>query len=187
MKMKSEPTKPSVPTHEWKFPKQEALTNELASVFHSQWQAARNFEPRWKTASKEWINQRKFNKQTMRELPDGKFEFDLANTSFEDLPAEWQKENFEAAYEAVDISWLEDRELAGSIIHEAWKQRNKCEEYNKHLFVDFKDLPSEEQEKDLLQFDLASKLFWREKSVSLLELPRLTAEEMTSTLKKIKR
>lgn len=48
-------------------------------------------------------------------------------------------------------------------------------------------VPTHEWKKDLLQFDLASKSFWREKSSELLEMSATAEEEMIEIFKATKK
>jgi hypothetical protein len=101
----------------------------LASRLHDDWRAPRllkdgTFEPRIKTTTDSaWVSKH------------GTDQVDIANTSYKNLPADWQKENKESASVAVRL--IEDAkkggidtrsdnfiESASSKVHDAWLERN---------------------------------------------------------------
>ena len=134
----------------------------LGSEFHEDWRKTRlnedgSFEPRLKSTSDEaWIAKHGVN------------EVDIANTSYEDLPEDWQYENKQAAAVVVNILSeysgsveLENdmiRSAVGEKIHSAWLERNSWATGGE-LDVSFDDLPLEEQEKDIDQIRVAKRVF----------------------------
>lgn len=131
----------------------------LASVYHESWRKNRiledgSFEPRVKsTSDREWI------------LQNGTDTVDIANTSFADLPSDWQRENAEAAQvvadylesHRVDLDDPRSRSAAGQHVHEAWLSRNSWAAGGE-LDVHFDSLSLEEQEKDIDQVRLGQGL-----------------------------
>ena len=99
---------------------------EVGSRLHDNWRAPRKLEdgtynPRMKpTSDAKWI------------AAHGTDQVDIANTSFEDLPADWQEENLLAGREAVDIvgdvTTMDEAGIrAASIkVHEAWVARKQA-------------------------------------------------------------
>lgn len=104
---------------------EELIGLETGSRLHDDWRAPRKkedgtYEPRMKpTSDKKWIE------------AHGTNEVDIANTSFEDLPADWQYENLEAGKEAVAITGTrtdmtsEELKEASIKVHEAWCDRKR--------------------------------------------------------------
>ena len=137
----------------------------LASEFHEDWRKTRldldgNFEPRIKSTKDEvWI------------AAHGTNEVDIANSTYAELPEDWQAENKAAAEVIVDIIddadgllSLEDpevRNIVGERIHAAWLSRNEWAKGGE-LDVPFADLPIDEQNKDLNQLIVAQRLFSNE-------------------------
>ena len=146
---------------------------EVGSRLHEAWRASRQEdkearlgrEPRWKkTKDAEFIAQ-----ATPSDIVRvGEIvEVDIANMSFTELPADWQKDNLEAGMTAAkltmgmiskngaignaDILGLTQEQLEelGDGIHEAWMERTEKGDWNAHQFVPYDQLPREEQEKDL--------------------------------------
>lgn len=134
--------------------KKEESILELGSVFHEEWREVRkqedgSYEPRMKeTKDEEWIEKH------------GTKKVDIANTFFEDLPEDWQKENKLAAEvvmneifsakknnQKIDKDFIEN---ASNIVHEEWLKRNGdwAEEGQKKPY---KELSEEEKEKDRAQ------------------------------------
>jgi hypothetical protein len=141
----------------------EVATAQLAAKFHENWRKTRlrddgSYEPRQKqTRDESWI-----------EAHGGADVVDIANTSYEDLPADWQAENRAAAEVVVgiidehagvpDLSDARQRNEIGNIIHKAWLERNTWATGG-DLDVPFSDLPIEEQDKDIEQITVAAELF----------------------------
>jgi len=107
-------------------PKFEELKKlEVGSRLHDNWRAPRKkedgtYEPRMKpTSDAKWIE------------AHGADQVDIANTSFENLPADWQEENLLAGREAVDIvrdaTTLDEATIreASIKVHDAWVARKK--------------------------------------------------------------
>lgn len=142
-------------------PKQEAIA-AVASALHEDWRKTRlqedgSFEPRVKgTKDEAWI------------ATHGTDQVDIANTTYGELPADWQAENkaaaevvvdvMEEANGAVDLSNEEQRTYVGSRIHDAWLQRNTWAAGGE-LDVPFDQLPPAEQAKDLDQVVIAQQVF----------------------------
>lgn len=141
--------------------------NTLASALHEQWRETRkqdngSYESRIKSTSDEaWIASH-----------DGATEVDIANTSYEDLPVDWQEENHTAAQVAIDVMLprhsdatmysnlsveSSTRSEVGNAIHDAWLSRNEWARGGE-LGVPFDELPKDEQDKDIAQAKLAAKI-----------------------------
>jgi len=111
---------------------------KLAELMHEKWRETRkikdgSYEPRVKeTKDTLWV-----------EKHDGKNEVDIANTSFRELPMDWQEENLLSAKVAI-----EKIEEALYIIHDKWLDRNDqfAEPAQK---VQYSRLPKEEKSKDI--------------------------------------
>jgi len=124
----------------------------LASELHERWRETRRtedggYEPRVKaTKDPNWTAEY------------GTDQVDIANTTFEQLPIDWQTENREAARVAIRM-----RKVVGRAIHNAWLDRN---EWAKGTELDkpFDLLPPEEKAKDLEQAELAMRLYKPSKS-----------------------
>ena len=139
---------------------QEKVTN-LASALHEDWRKTRlqedgTFEARVKSTKDEaWI------------AGHGTDQVDIANTEYVDLPEDWQAENKAAAEvivgilsetpESPDLSDEEHLNMAGEKIHTAWLARNEWAKGG-DLDVPFKDLPADEQAKDINQLKIALSL-----------------------------
>jgi len=134
---------------------------KLASALHEDWRKTRlqedgTFEPRVKPTTDEmWIS------------IHGTDQVDIANTEYVDLPEDWQAENKAAAevivgilYESPEAQDLSDEEhinMVGEKIHTAWLARNDWAKGG-DLDVPFKDLPADEQAKDINQLKIALSL-----------------------------
>ena len=125
----------------------------MTSQLHDEWRQSRwreeggDYEPRVKqTKDQEWSKKN-----------NGATEVDIANTSYEDLPSDWQAENKASASVAiteVEAAIRDGRELddafieeASSTLHDKWLERNGSwapPEQNKP----YADLTEEEKEKD---------------------------------------
>lgn len=95
--------------------KREVLILRLAGLLHESWREGRldkvtgQYTPRLKvTRDKEWIS-----------THGGVEELDIANTSFSDLPKDYQEENYLSA--RVAIEKIED---LLNLIHDNWLDRN---------------------------------------------------------------
>jgi len=134
----------------------------VASALHEDWRQTRrqadgNFEPRVKTTKDEaWV------------AAHGTDQVDIANTAYGDLPADWQAENKAAATVvvrllgrgAVNLAAAEDRERAGSEIHDEWLARNDWARGG-NLDVPFSQLPPDEQAKDIAQVAIAQQVLFQ--------------------------
>jgi hypothetical protein len=148
---------------EQKTPEQkQQMVTKLGSLLHEEWRAPRkkedgSFEPRVKkTKDEAW------------KAAHGAEEVDIANTSFAELPADWQGENRAAAEVAMnevfraaeggqnlDKSFVEK---ASATVHDKWLERNGAwapEEQKKP----FEELAEEEKEKDRTQVRKAIEIF----------------------------
>ena len=138
------------------------LVTQLGSLLHDEWRAPRkqadgSFEPRMKTTKDEtWA------------AAHGTSEVDIANTSFAELPSDWQGENRAAAevamgelFRQVEAGGLLDDsfvEQAAAAVHDKWLERNASwapAEQNKP----FGELSEEEKEKDRVQVRKAIELY----------------------------
>jgi hypothetical protein len=138
------------------------LVTKLGSLLHDEWRAPRkqadgSFEPRIKkTKDEAW------------KAAQGKEEVDIANTSFADLPADWQGENRAAAevamnqvFQAAESGKMLDKafiEDASAAVHDKWLERNGSwapAEQKKP----FGELSEEEREKDRAQIRKAIEIF----------------------------
>lgn len=137
-------------------------TRELANEFHEDWRKTRQnedgtFEPRIKqTSDSVWIEKH------------GTDQVDIANSSYDELPADWQAENKAAAEVIVDIFTESNGNIdldnedtlnqVGGVVHEAWLSRNDWARGG-DLDVAFEQLPADEQSKDIAQVIIAQNLF----------------------------
>jgi hypothetical protein len=138
-------------------PKAEAAA-AVASALHEDWRKTRKqedgtFEPRVKgTRDEAWI------------ATHGTDQVDIANTTYADLPADWQAENkaaaevvvgiLDGANGAVDLSDPAQHASVGATIHDAWLSRNEWARGGE-LDVPFDQLPPAEQAKDIDQMVIA--------------------------------
>jgi len=134
---------------------------KLASALHEDWRKTRlqedgTFEPRIKpTKDEAWIAER------------GTDQVDIANSSYFELPADWQAENKAAAEVVVDVlaeangqvdlSNEDHRDYVGTRIHDAWLSRNDWAAGGE-LDVPFAQLSPVEQAKDLDQMVMAQQV-----------------------------
>lgn len=142
----------------------EAKTKAIAAVasqFHENWRKTRlledgSFEPRIKpTKDEDWISYH------------GTDQVDIANTSYDNLPLDWQAENkvaaevvvgiIDTANGPVDLSDEAQRQRVGEQIHDAWLGRNDWARGGE-LDVPFSQLPSDEQAKDIDQMFVAQQV-----------------------------
>ena len=112
---------------------------EIASLLHENWRLTRfdertkQYRPRVKpTTDETWI-----------QTHDGKKEIDIANTSFDELPEDWKKENILAAEQALDLV-----KNALVLIHDRWLERNETDALAEQK-LRYANLPKEDKEKDL--------------------------------------
>lgn len=139
-----------------------AAVQALASEFHDDWRKTRqqedgSFEPRLKpTTDTSWIESH------------GTDQVDIANTTYGELPADWQAENKDAATVVVDVlaehngsidlGDESERNQVGATIHDAWLSRNEWAKGG-DLDVPFDQLPQDEQTKDISQIEVALRVF----------------------------
>lgn len=126
--------------------------DKVSGRLHDEWRAARRlsdgtFEPRIKkTTDKVWARRH------------GTDEVDIANTRYDDLPADWQKENRESATVAVkaidaarkngtDLRHGDFMEDASEKVHDEWLRRNK-DWAPPEQSLKYGDLSEAEKEKD---------------------------------------
>ena len=137
------------------------IIKKVASSFHDKRRKNRLYKPMIeKSEDDEWT------KKHWTDLVD------IANTEFEDLPYNWQYENFEAAKVAVDlvyervINWLEITpemiEEMSKIVHEKRLERNWIEWSFENQRVDYEDLSEEEKGKDRIQIEIAIQIISEE-------------------------
>lgn len=163
------------------------LYNLTAASLHESWRhtyAKNNRDengiilPRWKVIKdKSFIDQLDSNNlpSNIRKIDD-KYEIDIANTKYESLSSDWQRENLEAAKIASGLAIISltiriDLRQIGHVIHEQWLNRNAWAKNDAVLGKNFDDLPLEEKDKDVVQFLIAKELFHEIilKDINLLE------------------
>lgn len=145
---------------------EEPMVMELASRFHENWRHARDktqdglVEPDFEvTTDQYWIDQH-----------DGNNVVDIANTDFIDLPADFRKENVEAAkvawglladelIEGVDFRTDEFIEESADKIHQEWLKRNPDDENIAELSVPYQALSEDQKAKDRDQILAAIDLY----------------------------
>ncbi len=148
---------------EQKTPEQkQRMVTELGSLLHDEWRAPRrredgSFEPRIKKT-----------KDEVWKAAHGTEEVDIANTSFAELPADWQGENraaAEVAMNAVSQAAENGRALnetfveeASATVHDKWLERNG-EWAPAEQKKPFGELADEDKEKDRMQVREAIRIF----------------------------
>ncbi|MEO0874830.1 MAG: hypothetical protein AAFY48_09515 [Bacteroidota bacterium] len=141
--------------------KQEMIIG-LASVLHEEWRNNRllpdgKYQPRLKTTTdNNWINSNNTD------------QVDIANTSFTDLPTDWQEENLAASTVAMsEVFSAYERgvklntvfiEKASEKVHVEWLVRNS-EWAPDNQKLPYAQLAEEEQDKDRLQVLMAIEVF----------------------------
>ncbi|MEL6836512.1 MAG: hypothetical protein AAFP77_26165 [Bacteroidota bacterium] len=141
--------------------KQEMIIG-LASVLHEEWRNNRllpdgKYQPRLKTTTdNNWINSNNTD------------QVDIANTSFTDLPTDWQEENLAASTVAMsEVFSAYERgvklntvfiEKASEKVHVEWLVRNS-EWAPDNQKLPYAQLTEEEQDKDRLQVLMAIEVF----------------------------
>lgn len=130
----------------------ESIKNEIASQLHEDWRKTRlnedgTYEPRLKpTKDQEWIN-----------AHSGISEVDIANSTYDELPSDWQAENAAAGEvvatelvilqrNGVEIT-LEVVDEVSSKVHDKWLERNTWAKGGE-LDVPYSELPESEKAKD---------------------------------------
>lgn len=140
------------------------LSEDIAFVLHEQWRQTRlredgSYEPRWKNIKDEsFISEIEENDlpSYLRKAENG-YEIDIANSGYTQLSADWQNENKAAAEvvaKIVESGEPLSRNEIGEIIHDAWLERNSWAKEGE-LGVPFAELSKEEQDKDMIQYDVA--------------------------------
>lgn len=130
----------------------------LGGMLHENWrherlQADGTYEPRIKSTSDQtWISKHSTD------------QVDIANTDYSELPEDWQKENKAAADfivkefvekgHVINMSDKKAVEEVGDKIHTAWLSRNAWAK-GSELDVPFRDLSTEEKDKDIAQYKIA--------------------------------
>lgn len=130
------------------------IIGKVALIFHEKWRKNRLYKPMLeKSKDDEW---------TKLHWTDV---VDIANTNFDDLPANWKYENLEAAkvtvwlvYEKIvnsnNITTKEFEEMA-KIVHEKRLERNWKEWSFENQRVEYEELSDEEKDKDRIQVQIA--------------------------------
>lgn len=138
------------------------LNIKLASVLHEEWRSNRlladgSYEPRLKNTTDEiWIKNNNSD------------QVDIANTSFINLPHDWQEENLSASIVAMNevLSAYENKvslestfiEEASEKVHIEWLKRNS-EWAQENQKLPYAQLSEEEKDKDRLQVIKAIEVF----------------------------
>ena len=148
-----------------------SFSEDLAFALHEDWRRKRlredgtlfYYEPKWKSIKDNGF----IAKLNENELPEyvrknenGNWEIDIANACYSQLSGDWQAENKAAAEvvaEIIESGNNYTREEIGDIIHNAWLERNSWAKGGE-LDVPFAELPKEEQDKDMVQYDTALKM-----------------------------
>lgn len=149
----------------------EYFSQKMGSYLHEERRKTRlnedgTYEPRWKKSKdSEWTKKH------------GTDDVDIANTSFENLPSNWQYENLEGAKVAVDLVYekiINGEEITpemieemSSVVHEKWLERNEWV-YDKQywdpiLAQPYESLPEEEKAKDRAHIEAAIQIIKSEK------------------------
>ena len=178
------------------------LSEDVAFALHEQWRQTRlkddgSYDPRWKKIKDEAFISKFEGVELPRYVRKGEngYEIDIANASYLQLSSDWQEENKEAAKVVAKmiesgISYSENeiknadeiRNKIGSEIHNAWLERNSWAK-DGELGVPFKELPKEEQDKDIDQYAVALKM---SKARILSARATLTLEDAVDELKRLK-
>ena len=132
----------------------QVLSYALAEDIHETWRSFRKkedgtYEPR--------IKESKDNNWNIKHQTNI---VDIANSSFDELPENWQYENLEAAKVAIDLVYdktiafepitFDELEQMAAIIHNEWLKRNSWV-IDPKLTVPYNKLSKEEQKKDKIQ------------------------------------
>lgn len=152
------------------------MVTAISNVSHDVWR-----KPRWREESKDYEPRfKKTNDAVWSEKHGGATEVDIANSTYEELPSDWQAETkasvtlavqeVEAAVNnkhSLDSAFIEG---VAAKIHDAWRDRRRSEgysendpkwEYAKSQMVDYVDLTEDEKQKDRDYVELAIK-FWKQ-------------------------
>lgn len=158
------------------------LSESVAFELHEQWRKPRLkedgfYEPRWKAVKDAAFAS---NLAKTKELPsylrktEQGYEIDIANACYAQLSPDWQNENKSAAEvvaKIIESGKQLSRDEIGDIIHNAWLERNSWAK-DGELGVPFAKLPKKEQDKDMIQYDVAltmSKAILEKKYINRLE------------------
>lgn len=153
--------------------------NSIASKLHEQWRDGRKQEdgtyaPRWKVVKDQTFITSAKEMETLPNnirIVNGAVEQDIANTEFNDLCLDYKIENFEAALVAFELArYKYPREKAGvvgKIIHDKWLERNSWAK-GSDLDVEFENLITSEQVKDLIQYEVARERNEKKEKTNLL-------------------
>ena len=140
------------------------LSEDVAFALHEQWRQTRlqgdgSYEPRWKKIKDEAFISKFEGVELPRYVRKGEngYEIDIANACYLQLSSDWQNENKAAAEvvaKIVESGAQLSKDEIGEIIHNAWLERNPWAK-DGELGVPFAKLPKEEQDKDMVQYDVA--------------------------------
>ena len=162
---------------------EENITNSVAESLHEIWRKTRlkedgTYEPRWKKINDMSYLEKldKNNLPSNVRLTENGYEIDIANSSYNQLSFDWQKENYEAARVVAGLVIKSQKDNLSSLeigdeIHNEWLKRNQWAKDDPVLSLPFEKLPEEEKVKDLQQYklakDIANKLYNKEKEQTL--------------------
>ncbi len=145
----------------------EKIVKKIAWIFHENWRKSRIDKNGVCEPIMEKSEDEKWTKKHWTEMVD------IANTKFEDLPKNWQRENLEAAKVAVELvykrvmSWEEITsemiEEMANVVHIKWLERNWIEWSFENQRVDYENLSAEEKAKDRAQIELTIQIIKSEK------------------------
>lgn len=143
------------------------LIEKIAWIFHENWRKSKIDENGVYESVIEKSKDEVWTKEHWTEVVD------IANTKFEDLPSNWQRENIEAAKVAVElvyqkvVDWEEITsemiDEMSKIVHIKWLERNWVKWSFENQRVDYENLSEEEKEKDRIQIRLAIQIIKSEK------------------------
>ena len=135
------------------------IIEKIAWIFHENWRKSKIDENGVYESVIEKSKDEVWTKEHWTEVVD------IANTKFEDLPRNWQRENIEAAKVAVElvyqkvVDWEEITsemiEEMSKIVHEKRFERNWEHWSFENQRVEYEKLSEEEKEKDRIQIKLA--------------------------------
>lgn len=183
----------------------------VSGKLHDAWQKDRPktvrdgieiYEPMFKEVKDEkFIAEHTEDTETIKHK-DGKVLIDMANTSFEDLPLNLQKENIETSISLArtykqnmyDFDKI-NVEIMASKFHTSWMKRNPMEKSNAHQHVPYEQLSQEDKNRNLKQVLIVSQEILKdkpheaalgkiEKDVAL-EMNPITPEEAQMALSQI--
>ncbi len=162
---------------------EENITNSVAESLHELWRKTRlkedgTYEPRWKSIADIQFMVKLDKNNLPPNVRMGKmgYEIDIANSSYNQLSFDWQRENYEAARVVAGLVIRDKKEhlsinKIGEEIHNEWLKRNQWAKDDPVLSLPFEKLPEEEKVKDLQQYklakDIANKLYNKEEEQTL--------------------